>query len=151
MLPNLTSEFLVVLKTDCNGANSTIGEIGIIKGLEDYLKHARDKLSVFEVGSETLDWKDPEWLDAVVTEHLLDRNGEPLTSVNEVEYWQILKDPDTTALGYQIEICESLEGIMMDNRSVLQDLANNYVIERWDILRNLPNHMVLLVTGARVK
>lgn len=149
MLPNLTSEFLVVLKTDSNATNSAIGEIGVIKGLEDFLKYNKSDLSVFKIGLESLDWKDPEWLEAVVLEHLMDVNGDPRTSVNEVEYWQVLKDPDTTSLGYQIEICESLEGIMMGNRSVLTDLATNYAIESWEIQRTLPNHMVLSVKGAR--
>jgi len=150
MLPQLTSDFLVVLKTDCNGANSAIGEIGVIKCLDDFFKYDKKGTSIVAV-EEGLEWLNPEFIEDLVMDHLFDEQGEPTMAVSEDEYWQAKTDPHNVCLGYEIEIYESVEGILSSNREVLQDIATNYAVESWEVVRNLPGYMVLSVRGAKVK
>lgn len=148
MLPQLTSEFLVVLKTDCNGTNSCLGEIGVIKCLEDFFRYDKSGKSVCTFAKE-LEWREPEFIETFVAEHLFDAEGCPLLTTGEDEFWAVLKDPHNARVGYEMEIFESVEGIMASNRDVLQDIATNYSIEHWEVVRNLPGFMVLSIKGVK--
>jgi len=149
MLPNLTSEFLVVLRTECNGTNSALGEIGVIKCLDDFFRFSKSEKSAFTLGTEELQWHEPEFVEAFVEDHLFDKNGLPAITSSEDEYWAVLANPGDSRLGYELEIFESIEGIMEANRTVLDNIATNYSIERWDVVRNLPGFMVLSIKGVK--
>lgn len=149
MLPQLTSKILVVLKTDSNGANSLIGEIGVIKCLEDYLRHAKSHNALCAIAGEELIWNNPEFIEHFVESQVEDTRVMALSSADDGSF--LLNDPSDLKLDYEIEIFESVEGIMLNNKSVLEDLAANYAIENWEVVRNLPGMMVLCVKGAKVK
>jgi hypothetical protein len=151
MLPHLTSQTLVLLKTGCNGVNSVLGEIGVIKCLEDYLKYTRTGNAVCAIAGEELVWKDPEFVEDFVDSHLFDKDGVPLLSTCGEEFHAALNDPTNAKIGYEMEIFDSVEGLFISNQSVLGDLAANYCIENWEVVRQLPGLMVLSVKGAKVK
>lgn len=149
MLPQLTSKILVVLKTDSNGTNSLIGEIGVIKCLEDYFRHAKSENALCAIAGEQLIWNNPEFIECFVDEQVGNTRVMALSSPDDGSL--LLNDPDDLKLDYEVEIFESVEGIMLNNKSVLEDLAANYAIENWEVVRNLPGLMVLCVKGAKVK
>lgn len=148
MLPQLTSNILVVLRTDSNGTNSLIGEIGVIKCLEDYLRHAKSHNALCAIKGEELIWNNPEFIEHFVEEQVADTN---VTAFSATEDGSVpLNGSDDLRLDYEMEIFDSVEGVMLNNKSVLEDLASNYCIENWEVIRNLPGLMVLSVKGAKV-
>lgn len=149
MLPQLTSNILVVLRTDSNGTNSLIGEIGVIKCLEDYFRHAKSENALCAIKGEELIWNNPEFIEHFVEEQVADTNVTALAYTEDGA--TPLIDTDDLCLDYEIEIFESVEGVMLNNKSVLEDLASNYCIENWEVIRTLPGLMVLSVKGAKVK
>lgn len=149
MLPQLTSKILVVLKTDSNGANSLIGEIGVIKCLEDYFRHAKSNEAFCTIAGDELVWNNAEFIEHFVEDQIADTKVMALSNTDDGCF--PLNDPSDLKLDYEIEIFESVEGIMLSNQAVLSDLATNYAIENWEVVRQIPGMMVLCVKGARVK
>lgn len=150
MLPQLTSKILVVLKTDSNGPNSLVGEIGVIKCLEDYFRHAKSSNALCTIAGDELVWNNPEFIEHFVDDLVAETNVMALSTTDTGEVIT-LNDPEDLKLDYEVEIFESVEGIMLNNQSVLNDLATNYAIENWEVIRNIPGMMVLCVKGAKVK
>lgn len=149
MLPQLTSNILVVLKTDSNGANSLIGEIGVIKCLEDYFRHAKSNESFCTIAGDELVWNNAEFIEHFVEDQIAETTVMALATTDDGCF--PLNDPGDLKLDYEMEIFESVEGIMLSNQGVLSDLATNYAIENWEVVRQIPGMMVLCVKGARVK
>lgn len=149
MLPQLTSKILVVLKTDSNGANSLIGEIGVIKCLEDYFRHAKSNNAFCTIAGDGLVWNNAEFIEHFVEDLVAETKVTALSTTEDGSF--VLNNPDDLKTDYEIEIFESVEGIMLSNQSVLEDLATNYAIENWEVVRNIPGMMVLCVKGAKVK
>lgn len=129
--------------------NSLIGEIGVIKCLEDFFRHAKSENALCAIAGEELIWNNPEFIEAFVDEQVTDTKVMALATTDDG--WAPLNDPGDLKLDYEVEIFESVEGIMLNNKSVLEDLAANYAIENWEVVRNIPGLMVLCVKGARVK
>ena len=149
MLPQLTSKILVVLKTDFNGTNSVIGEIGVVKCLEDYLRHAKSNNAFCTMANDELVWNNAEYIEHLVEELVAETTVTAL-SVTE-DGWMLLNDTGDLRTDYEMEIFESVEGVLLGNKSVLEDLATNYCIESWELVRSFPGVMVLSVSGAKVK
>jgi len=149
MLPQLTSKILVVLRTDSNGINSVIGEIGVVKCLEDYLRHAKSGNAFCTMASDELVWNNPEFIEHFVEELVAETTVSALSMTEDG--LMLLNDPDDLRTDYEMEIFESVEGVLLNNKSVLEDLAHNYCIESWDVVRNFPGMLVLSVKGAKVK
>lgn len=149
MLPQLTSKILVVLRTDSNGANSLIGEIGVIKCLEDYFRHAKSNGAFCTIAGDELVWNNAEFIEHFVDDQVAETKVMALSTTEDGCFE--LNDPSDLKTDYEMEIFASVEGIMLNNQSVLDDLANNYAIENWEVVRNIPGMMVLCVKGAKVK
>lgn len=149
MLPQLTSNILVVLKTDSNGANSLIGEIGVIKCLEDFFRHAKSNEAFCAIAGDELVWNNAEFIEHFVDDQVAEMKVMALSNTENGCF--LLNEPSDLKTDYEMEIFESVEGIMLSNQSVLQDLVTNYAIENWEVVRNIPGMMVLCVKGAKVK
>lgn len=148
MLPHLTSKTLVLLRTESNGMNSAIGEIGVIKCLDDYFRHAKSGNALCAIAGDVLVWNNPEFIEHFVEDQVSVTKVTALSSTDDG--WAPLNDPDDLRLDYEMEIFASTEGILLNNKSVLEDIAGNYCIENWEVVRSLPGLMVLSVKGARV-
>lgn len=140
---------VLLLRNDSNGTNSVVAEIIIHKALENILKYGR-LTGIFDLGTTEIHWKDPEFIEEELKDVLFDHEGMPKVSVGEPEFWELLKDPSGVITDYLIEICESLEGLVADNRDALNDVMENYIVEDVEVSVKIPTHIALTITGAQV-
>ncbi|TQH49599.1 hypothetical protein FLI59_30965 [Pseudomonas aeruginosa] len=111
--------------------------------VEDSLYH------IFADGSLVEDDILEEWLETETEGILFDEEGGVKISplLHEQEYWNLVKDPHAMTEFYTYEALGILNHLFQLNKDKLAEVSNTLSVERYWVIRHLPNHWLIKLYG----
>lgn len=120
---------------------ASITEDGLLTIIREY-----DEVTAEGVSNGWLE----ESYETQVRSRLFDENGDVRITGGEVEFWNVVDEPEETVEFYANQAQSLMESIMDHNHDVLLNVATNYIVESVAVVRKFPCMWVVQITGAQL-